>query len=340
MLKHISKSLWLLFFALVICCGLYPLALWGIGQGFFPFQANGSIVKDGNGTPVGSLLIAQAFTKDQYFQPRPSACSYDASASSSAALASSNYALRNRVAVMLGPIVKYKSGSQAGQLVAPDIKKWFQADSFQGAPSIVAQWADAHNALAVAWVSADSTHAAYIGAWGASHTAEVAQFVKDNPATPHPGPADLAVVFFKSFSKANPGKFPSSVTRTGADGKSVTAIEPVNSGSDIQSLFFDMWRADHPRADLQDVPGDMVTSSASGLDPHISLANAEFQLDRVAGAWAALTKRDNATLRAEIERILRDNAFAPWFGLVGEKMVNVLKINIELQKKYSSLSAS
>jgi K+-transporting ATPase ATPase C chain len=110
----------------------------------------------------------------------------------------------------------------------------------------------------------------------------------------------------------------------------------VDTGVDIQSTFFDMWRADHPDAELQDVPADMVTSSASGLDPHITLANAEFQLDRVVGAWASLTKREPAALRTEIEQVVRDNTFAPWLGLVGEKMVNVLKVNIELRKRYGS----
>ena len=112
MKQYISKSLWLLFFSVVICCLIYPALLWAIGQTFFPFQANGSILQGPDGKAVGSLLIAQPFTKDEYFQPRPSAASYDASASASSTLAASNYMLRNRVATTLGPIVKYKSGAE------------------------------------------------------------------------------------------------------------------------------------------------------------------------------------------------------------------------------------
>src|ERR1700685_4032352 len=144
-MKYITKSIWLLFFAVVLCCGVYPALLWAIGQTMFPFQANGSMLKDADGHVVGSLLIAQPFTKDEYFQPRPSAASYDASSSASSALAASNYALRDRVARTLGPIVKYKSGPKAGQLVASDVEQWFQQDQFQGKPHLVAQWADAHN---------------------------------------------------------------------------------------------------------------------------------------------------------------------------------------------------
>jgi len=162
MKTHIIKSLWLLGFAVVICCLIYPLAVWAIGQTFFPFSANGSIVKGPDGKPVGSLQIAQPFTKDEYFWPRPSAASYDGSASASSTLAASNYLLRDRVARALGPIVKYASGAKKGQLVAPDIEAWFQQDRFQGNPHIVAQWADNHNELAQSWVSADPSHAPYI----------------------------------------------------------------------------------------------------------------------------------------------------------------------------------
>ncbi|HMK37940.1 MAG TPA: potassium-transporting ATPase subunit C [Bacteroidota bacterium] len=338
MSKSFSKSLLLLFFGVVISCVLYPLALWGVGQAVFPFQANGSIVKGPDGTPAGSLLIAQPFTKDEYFQPRPSAAAYNGSASSSSALAASNYALRSRVAATLGPIVRYRSGPRAGQLVAPDIESWFRQDRYQGGPSIVLQWADAHNSLAQAWVNADTMHAGYVNDWAKSHPSVVADFIKANPATPQPQAPDLAVVFFETFSKENPGKFPSLLAHADSAGKSTSVIAPLGEGTDIQSTFFDMWRQDHAAANLQEVPGDMVTTSGSGLDPHVTLQNAEFQLDRVAARWALNTRRDAASVRAEIENILQEKAFAPFNGLGGERLINVLEVNLELRNRYGSPS--
>jgi potassium-transporting ATPase KdpC subunit len=336
MRTYISKSLLLLGLSVVICCVIYPLVVWAIGQTFFPFTANGSMVNGPDGKPVGSLMIAQPFTKDEYFQPRPSAASYDGSASASSALAASNYALRNRVATMLGPIVTYGHGPKKGQLVAPDIEAWFQQDKFGGQPHIVAQWADNHNELAQAWVSADPTHAQYVTDWAKSHKSAVDDWIKQNPGTPKPQPTDLAVLFFENFSKDNPGKFPSAVTKQLPNGKSQTDIEPVATGSDIQSNFFDMWRQENPDANLQDVPGDMVTTSASGLDPDITMQNAEYQLDRVSSAWAKDTKRDQGHVRTEIEQILQADEFAPFNGLVGENMVNVLQVNLELRKHFGA----
>jgi K+-transporting ATPase ATPase C chain len=336
MSHHISKSVILLLITVAIVCGIYPGVVWVIAHVFFPFQAEGSLLKGPDGQVVGSKLVAQPFTKDEYFQPRPSAASYDASASASSTLAPSNYLLRDRVARMIGPIVKYQSGPKAGQLVAPDIEAWFQQDRYQGNPGLVAQWADLHNGLAAAWVGADSTHGAYVDSWAKAHPALVSGWVKANPSTPQPKATDLAVVFFENFSKESPGRFPSAVTHTGADGKATTAIEPVKDGSDIQSIFFDMWRQDHPDADLRNLPGDLVTTSGSGLDPDITLQNAEYQLDRVASKWADDTKRDPAGIRREIDQILQANAKAPFGGLAGEKMVRVLEVNLELRKRYGA----
>jgi len=85
-----------------------------------------------------------------------------------------------------------------------------------------------------------------------------------------------------------------------------------------------MWRLEHPDVALQDVPIDMVTTSASGLEPHIIILSAELELDRVASNLAADIKQDAAHVRAEIEALLQRRAFAPFDGPAGEEMVNVL----------------
>jgi len=95
-----------------------------------------------------------------------------------------------------------------------------------------------------------------------------------------------------------------------------------------------MWRQDHPDIDLQDVPADLVTASASGLDPHITLENAELQLDRVALKWASDLHRDPPQVKKEIQQILMRNVAAPLNGLAGEKFVNVLEVNLALCKFY------
>jgi len=56
----------------VVLCGAYPLAVWVLAQGLFPYEAGGSMVQRG-GAIVGSELIAQNFSSPSYFHPRPSA---------------------------------------------------------------------------------------------------------------------------------------------------------------------------------------------------------------------------------------------------------------------------
>jgi potassium-transporting ATPase KdpC subunit len=60
----------------VITALVYPLSMVAFGQIVFPFQANGSILTNAQGQPVGSALIGQPFTSDRYFNSRPSTTSY------------------------------------------------------------------------------------------------------------------------------------------------------------------------------------------------------------------------------------------------------------------------
>jgi K+-transporting ATPase c subunit len=81
---------------------------------------------------------------------------------------------------------------------------------------------------------------------------------------------------------------------------------------------------------------DLVTTSGSGLDPNITLQNAEYQLDRVVGAWTKDTKQDEARVREQVNQILQADVIAPFYGLIGEKMVNVMEVNLELRKHFGA----
>ncbi|WP_338461291.1 K(+)-transporting ATPase subunit C [Synechococcus elongatus IITB7] len=65
-----TVTLWLL------TAFLYPLLIFLIGQGLFPFQANGSLITNDQGQVIGSELIGQSFSSDRYFWGRPSAINY------------------------------------------------------------------------------------------------------------------------------------------------------------------------------------------------------------------------------------------------------------------------
>jgi len=80
-------------------------------------------------------------------------------------------------------------------------------------------------------------------------------------------------------------------------------------------------RAENPNVEI---PIDFITSSASGLDPHISPAAAEFQIPRVA--------RERRMGEDEVRRILRRHTEGRQFSVLGEPHVNVLELNLALDE--------
>ena len=171
----------------VVCCGLYPLVVFGVSQILFHDKANGSLIVDQAGMVRGSRLLGQQFKADKYFHSRPSA-------------AGNGYDAANSSGSNLGPTSK-----KLADAIAPNISDY---------------------------------------------------------------------------------------------------------------------RAQNSLATNAPVPADAVTASASGLDPHISLRNAELQTPRVAKA--------RGLSEDKVRDLIRANTDAPSLGFLGEPGVNVLKLNLAL----------
>jgi K+-transporting ATPase ATPase C chain len=171
----------------IVCCGLYPLVVFGIAQALFRDKANGSLIVDPNGTVHGSKLLAQGFTADKYFHPRPSAAGNG-----------------------------YDAASSGGSNLGPTSQKLNDA-------------------------------------------------IKD---------------------------------RIGA------------------------YRKENGLSENDSVPADAVTASGSGLDPHISLRNAELQTPRVA--------RARGLSEEKIRELVQQNTDGRDLGVLGDPGVNVLELNLAL----------
>ena len=173
----------------LVCCGLYPLVVFGVAQIAFRDKANGSLIVDSDGTVRGSRLLGQGFGAEKYFHPRPSAAGNG-----------------------------YDAANSSGSNLGPTSQKLNDA-------------------------------------------------IKDR---------------------------------------------------------IDAYRKENALKETDPVPADAVTSSGSGLDPHIGVRNAEIQALRVAKARGLETQKVQTLLRQQID--------AATFGVLGEDGVNVLTLNLALDR--------
>ena len=181
----------------VVCCGLYPLVVFGISQALFRDKANGSLIVDPNGLVRGSKLLGQNFSEAKYFHSRPSA-------------AGNGYDAANSGASNLGPTSQKLNDAIKERVIA--------------------------------------------------------------------------------------------------------------------------YRAENGLSENDPVPADAVTASGSGLDPHISIRNAQLQTARVARA----RNLSNDRVRA----LIQQNTNGRDFGLLGEAGVNVLRLNLALDATGQTTSAT
>jgi K+-transporting ATPase ATPase C chain len=118
MLRMIFSAVALLIVFIVLTGLIYPLAVTGLAQLFFPFQANGSImIRDSK--PIGSILIGQHFDDPKYFWGRPSATQpypYNASSSSGSNLGQSNPVF---LKTLQGRVVQLKAADPANDKPIP-----------------------------------------------------------------------------------------------------------------------------------------------------------------------------------------------------------------------------
>lgn len=285
--------------ALTVITGVaYPIAIWLIA--FLPglhANAEGSIVTAA-GKPVGSKLIGQLFTDKagnplpKYFQSRPSAAGagYDPLASG---------------ASNLGPESILDTPADPSKL-APGADP--STAGFK--PSLLTQVCS--RSLAIGRLERVDGSRPFCTAGGVG--AVLAAIGPRNPAGKVVHPTTVVSV-------NEPCAATSSVFQQFFEG---VRVQCAQYGQDYSTGQLIPVRGSAP--DQPQVPADAVTASGSGLDPDISPAYAELQVDRVA--------RARGISAGQVRDVVRHNQHGRFAGVIGESLVNVLAVNSELDREF------
>lgn len=286
----------------VITGFVYPLVVWGVAllPGFHA-KADGSIVNV-SGKPVGSRLIGQLFTnKDgnplpQYFQSRPSAAGngYDPMASG---------------ATNLGPESIVDTPADPNKL-APGTDP--STAGFK--PSLLTQVCSRSAAIS----KLENVDGSRPFCTGGGVGAVLSVIGPRDSAGNVINPTEVVSVN-EPCSKL--GDTPTTVFQQLYEGVRVQCAEYGQDYSAGQIVPIRGAAPDHPM-----VPADAVTASGSGLDPDISPGYADIQVARVAHA--------RGISAAKVRDAIRHNQHGRLLGFVGEPTVNVLQLNMELDRNY------
>ena len=129
----------------------------------------------------------------------------------------------------------------------------------------------------------------------------------------------------------NPAYFQPRPSAAGEKGYDATASSGSNLGPTSKKLQdringdLERWKAENPEV-TGPVPTELVTASASGLDPHLSPEGMLWQLPRVAKARGLAPERIKAVVESHVE--------GRTFGILGEPTVNVLRVNLALDRQF------
>ena len=113
MVRELKQGVLFTLVTMVLLGGAYNVVLWSVGGVVFPAQAEGSLIRRADGTVIGSRLIAQKFTRPEYFQPRPSGVDYNAASTGGTNYGPANPDHLKAVQERLDAVLKQESAAAA-----------------------------------------------------------------------------------------------------------------------------------------------------------------------------------------------------------------------------------